>query len=140
MVGKSRSILLVEDDYIDVMNLQRAFKKNNINDPLYVANDGLEALAKLRGEGTDKIVPNPRLVILDINMPKMGGLEFLSELRKDPNLRYLTVVVLTTSSDEQDIKNAYQYNIAGYIVKPVGFEEFVKTINILNEYLSLCEW
>jgi CheY-like chemotaxis protein len=122
------------------MNVQRAFKKNNINDPLHVANDGVEALAKLRGEGTDKITPSPRLIILDINMPKMGGLEFLEELRKDNQLRYLTVVILTTSNDERDIKAAYQYNIAGYIVKPVCFEEFVKTIKVLNDYLSLCEW
>ena len=95
-------ILLVDDDAVDVMNVQRAFKRNNILNPLYVASDGLEALATLRGEGREKIPGERRLILLDLNMPRMNGLEFLRELREDPDLRHLTVVVLTTSDDLDD--------------------------------------
>jgi hypothetical protein len=90
-------ILLVDDDEVDVMNVQRAFKKNNIINPLYIAGNGLEALELLRGSATTPPIPNTRrLILLDLNMPKMNGLEFLRTIREDPELRHLTVVVLTT--------------------------------------------
>lgn len=96
-------ILLVDDDEVDVMNVQRAFKKNNIINPLYTAGNGLEALTLLRGDGTTPPIPSTRrLILLDLNMPKMNGLEFLRTLREDPELRALTVVVLTTSDDDRD--------------------------------------
>src|SRR6476619_4165756 len=97
MDPKLLHILLVDDDAVDVMNVQRAFKKNNILNPLYVANDGLEALTLLRGTGGTTIPGERRLILLDLNMPRMNGLEFLRELREDADLRHLTVVVLTTS-------------------------------------------
>ena len=103
MEEKLVTILLVEDDAVDVMNVQRAFKKNNIKNPLAVAGNGLEALCMLRGEeGFAKISPRPQIILLDLNMPKMNGLEFLKELRQDPELRSISVFVMTTSNDDRD--------------------------------------
>ena len=134
------NILLVEDDRVDVMNVRRSFKKANIANPLFTAQNGLEALAILRGE-SDKIqMPDTRrLVLLDLNMPKMGGLEFLQELRADPNLKPTPVIVLTTSDQEKDRIEAYNLNVAGYILKPVTFASFAGVMAALNRYWTLCE-
>src|SRR5882724_9276708 len=134
------NILLVDDDSVDVMNVQRAFKKNNITNPLFVAHNGVEALDQLRGSsGAPKIDPVPRIIMLDINMPKMGGLEFLKHLRADAALKNISVFVMTTSSDDKDRVEAYNYNVAGYIVKPISFESFVSAVSILNNFWQLCE-
>ena len=134
------NILLVDDDSVDVMNVQRAFKKNNITNPLFVAHNGVEALDQLRGaNGAPKIDPLPRIIMLDINMPKMGGLEFLKHLRADASLKNISVFVMTTSSDDKDRIEAYNYNVAGYIVKPISFESFVSAVSILNNFWQLCE-
>ncbi len=137
--SKLLNILLVDDDEVDVMNVQRAFKKNHIVNPLYVAHNGLEALDLLRGNGQEAIPKERRLILLDLNMPKMNGLEFLREIREDPELRNLTVIVLTTSDDERDKVEAYNLNVAGYIVKPVTFLSFVEAIAALNKYWSINE-
>ena len=134
--AKTLNILLVEDDEVDVMNVQRAFKKNNILNPLFVAGNGIEALKMLRG---DEIPKNCRIVLLDLNMPKMNGIEFLKELRNDPQLRSLPVVVLTTSRDERDRVEAYNLNVAGYLVKPVSFTDFADLMAMLNKYWTLVE-
>lgn len=140
MNNKLYNILLVDDDQVDVMNVQRAFKKNSIQNPLHVANNGMEALDMLRGtEGREKIIPTPRLILLDINMPRMNGIEFLRELRKDPVLRSISVIIMTTSNDDKDKFEAYNLNVAGYIVKPVSFEKFVGAVSVLNTYWQLCE-
>lgn len=140
MSEKLVNILLVEDDDIDIMNVQRAFNKNNIANPLLVAHNGQEALDMLRGvNGQKKITPTPRIILLDINMPKMNGIEFLRELRADPELKSLSVFVMTTSNDEKDKIGAYHYNVAGYIIKPVNFEVFLNAISILDTYWKLCE-
>ena len=131
-------ILLVEDDEVDVMNVKRAFIKNNIVNPLIVANNGVEALLTLR-EAINKGNNLFKLVILDLNMPRMGGIEFLKEIRADPALKPLSVFVMTTSNDESDKIAAYDLNIAGYIVKPLSFDSFVRTISILKQYWQLCE-
>ncbi len=134
------TILLVEDDSVDVINVQRAFKKNNISNPLFLAKNGLEALNMLRGdEGFVKIDPQPQIILLDLNMPQMNGIEFLKELRKDPVLKTISVFVMTTSNDDKDRLDAYNLNVAGYILKPVSFEKFVKAVSILNSYWKLCE-
>jgi CheY-like chemotaxis protein len=133
---KTLNILLVEDDEVDVMNVQRAFKKNNILNPLFVARNGIEALEILRG---DELPKTGRIVLLDLNMPKMNGIEFLKELRADPQLRSLPVVVLTTSRDERDRVEAYNLNVAGYLVKPVEFPEFADLMAMLNKYWTLVE-
>jgi CheY-like chemotaxis protein len=133
-------ILLVEDDELDVMNVQRAFKKNNITNPLYVAGNGIEALEMLRGQGDGPHVPNHRrLVLLDLNMPRMGGIEFLHELRNDPDLAPTTVIVLTTSDEERDKVEAYKLNVAGYILKPVTLQAFIEIMATLNKYWTVSE-
>jgi hypothetical protein len=135
------NILLVEDDEVDVMNVKRAFKRNNISTPLYTAANGIEALAMLR-ENSNKpntIPPDRRLILLDLNMPKMGGIEFLQVLRADPALQKIPVVVLTTSNRDQDKIEAYNLNIAGYLLKPVTFSAFSELMTTLNHYWMLCE-
>lgn len=135
------NVLLVEDDEVDVMNVKRAFRKNNITNPLYVASNGLEALDMLRGTGTNspKVPKNRRIILLDLNMPKMSGLEFLQELRADRELRLTPVVVLTTSNQDRDRIEAYNLNVAGYILKPVTFGNFAEVMATLNKYWALCE-
>ena len=129
-------ILLVEDDEVDVMNVKRAFEKNRILNPLYVAANGMEALRMLR-DGTVPIAR--RLVLLDLNMPGMGGIEFLRELRADPKLRLTPVVVLTTSGDEKDRIDAYDFHVAGYLRKPVEFPNFMELTAALNKYWTLVD-
>ena len=134
------NILLVEDDSVDVMNVQRSFRKANIANPLFVAGNGLEALAILRDESEQTKMPKSRrLVLLDLNMPKMGGIEFLKEIRKDPLLRRTPVIVLTTSDQERDRVEAYDLNVAGYLLKPVTFSNFAEVMTALNRYWTLCE-
>ena len=136
MAEKVLNILLVEDDQVDVMNVKRAFEKNRIANPLFVAGNGVEALELLRS----KQVPGERrIVLLDLNMPRMNGLEFLRELRADPALQSTVVVVLTTSNDERDKIEAYNLNVAGYLLKPVTFNSFVDVMSALNKYWSLVE-
>jgi CheY-like chemotaxis protein len=94
----------------------------------------------LRGtNGIARLNPLPRIILLDINMPKMNGLEFLRELRSDPYLKAITVFVMTTSNDDADKIEAYKLNVAGYVLKPLSFEKFVNSISILNNYWKLCE-
>ncbi|HEX2252097.1 MAG TPA: response regulator [Thermoanaerobaculia bacterium] len=130
------NILLLEDDAVDVLNVRRAFQRNNVLNPLFVAGNGVEGLAMLRsGE-----VPTDRLlVLLDLNMPKMNGIEFLRELRADEDLRHLPVVVLTTSDDERDRIGAYKLNVAGYLLKPVTFVDFAEAMATINRYWTLVE-
>ena len=141
MAGKMLNILLVEDDELDVMNVQRAFKKNNIINPLFVAGNGLEALDMLRGvDGAAPEVPlDRRIVLLDLNMPRMNGIEFLRELRSDPALNLVPVIVLTTSDEDRDKVEAFQLNVAGYILKPVTLAHFIETMATLNKYWTLSE-
>ena len=140
MQDKAVNILLVEDDQVDVINVQRAFKKISINNPLHVANNGLEALNMLRGQnGFGKLNPKPNIILLDLNMPQMNGLEFLKEIRNDDELKSISVFIMTTSNDERDRVEAYKFNVAGYILKPVSFEKFVEAVSVLDNYWKLCE-
>ena len=132
---KHATILLVEDDDIDAMSVERAFKKLRIANPIIRAKDGMIALELLKN-GT---VTKPYIMLLDLNMPRMGGLELLTELRNDENLKNSVVFVLTTSKDDEDKLAAYNQNIAGYIVKEKlqhGFDELVK---LLDHYWRLVE-
>jgi CheY-like chemotaxis protein len=130
------NILLVEDDEVDVMNVRRAFEKNHIMNPLFVAGNGVEALQMLR-EGD--VPRSRRIVLLDLNMPRMNGIEFLRVIRADPELSPTTVVVLTTSNNDRDKIEAYDLNVAGYLVKPVTFAEFSELMVTLNKYWTLVE-
>ena len=141
MEDKKIHILLVEDDEVDVMNVRRAFKKSNILHPIYIAGNGLEALAILRGKATiEPAMPQARrLILLDLNMPRMNGIEFLRELRVDESLKSIPVIVLTTSNEDRDKVEAYNLNVAGYILKPVTFSNFVDVMSTLNKYWMLNE-
>ena len=134
---KTLNILLVEDDQVDVMNVRRAFDRNRITNPLYVAGDGIEGLRMLR---SGEVPVGRRIVLLDLNMPRMNGIEFLREMRNDPALHLTPVVVLTTSNDERDKIDAYNLNVAGYLLKPVTFINFVEVMAALNKYWTLVEF
>lgn len=136
MEAKVLNILLVEDDQVDVMNVRRAFERNRITNPLFVARDGIDALEMLR---SGRVPLARRIVLLDLNMPRMTGIEFLRELRKDHGLMHTPVVVLTTSNDDRDKIEAYNLNVAGYLVKPVTFINFVELMAALNKYWMLVE-
>ena len=136
MTTKPLNILLVEDDEVDVMNVRRAFQTNHITNPLFVAGNGVEALEKLRG---GEIPGERRLILLDLNMPRMNGIEFLAELRGDPELAATPVVVLTTSNNDRDRVQAYDFNVAGYLLKPVTFSDFAELMAALNKYWTLVE-
>jgi CheY-like chemotaxis protein len=129
-------ILLVEDDEVDVMNVRRSFERNKITNPLYVAFNGIQGLEMLR---KGQVPKNRRLVLLDLNMPRMNGIEFLRELRKDSDLRSIPVVVLTTSDAEKDKIEAFDLNVAGYLVKPVTFPGFAELMATLNKYWTLVD-
>lgn len=135
------NILLVEDDEVDIMNVKRAFRKYNITNPLYTAGNGVEALEMLRSQNGElpKVPVNRRLILLDLNMPKMNGLEFLHELREQEDLKRTPVIVLTTSDEDRDRIEAYNLNVAGYILKPVTFANFAEVMIALNKYWALCE-
>ncbi|MDQ3296914.1 MAG: response regulator [Myxococcota bacterium] len=130
------NILLVDDDEVDVITVQRAFASNRITNNLYVARDGFAALDMLRGT----VLPaERRVMLLDLNMPRMTGIELLQQIRDDPALRALTVVVMTTSNEERDRVDAFRLGVAGYIVKPVTFNSFVEAMATLNRYWTLME-
>ena len=112
------------------------YMKRAAEEPLYVAGDGIEALETLRA---GQVPEERRLILLDLNMPRMNGLEFLRELRNDPELKAASVVVLTTSDDDRDRVEAYNLNVAGYILKPVTFENFCEAMATLNKYWTLVE-
>ena len=135
------NILLVEDDEVDVMNVKRAFRKYKITNPLYVAGNGIEAFKMLRSqnEAPPEVPATRRLILLDLNMPKMNGIEFLHRIREDEALKRTPVIVLTTSDEDRDRIEAYNLNVAGYILKPVTFANFAEVMVALNKYWTLCE-
>jgi CheY-like chemotaxis protein len=129
MLNSDDTILLVEDDRVDIMTVQRALKKNKVANPLHIARTGLEALQMLRGEGGfDRLAPPPALRLLDLNLPKMSGIEFLRELRADPALKNLRIIVLTSSNEPKDRAAAFEYDVDDYIVKPHSFNEFTRAM------------
>jgi len=132
-------ILLVEDDEIDQMAVRRAFRRAKLENDIVAAGDGLEALEILRGEHDEKELEGPFIILLDLNMPRMGGLEFLEEIRKDEKLGKSVVFVLTTSDDEGDIAAAYEANVAGYIVKSRVGESFKDLVGVLDPYWKLVQ-
>ena len=134
-------LLLIEDDEVDIQNIKRAFKKNNVFNPLHIARNGLEALDMLQGKnGKNILEPVPKIILLDINMPKMNGIEFLKALRADPKLSSILVFILTSSDEHREKLTAYNLNVAGYILKPVQFTELITVIDSLNLYWSLLEF
>lgn len=133
------TLLLVEDDVVDVETVRRGLRKLRIANPLVLAKDGVEALAILRGTDGYERVERPVIILLDINLPRMSGLEFLEAVRADPKLRSLVVFVLTTSNDDQDRLRAYESNVAGYILKEKAGESFLSALDLVDHYWRVVE-
>jgi len=131
----SRPIMLIEDDRVDVMTVKRALKDLNVTNPLIHTLNGEEALEYLRNDSNQK----PCVILLDLNMPKMSGLEFLKIIKNEDKLKKVPVVVLTTSKNEQDVIESFQLGVAGYIVKPADYKKFVEAIRTINLYWTLSE-
>ena len=138
MLKKDVNILLIEDDIVDQNAMKRALKECKLSNPLYIAGNGLEALEMLRGEREPTISP-PFLIILDLNMPKMDGFEFLSELRSDHLLKNSPVFVLTASEDKQAMQTAYDLNATAYIVKSFFIESFIEAVSLLDSQWQVSE-
>lgn len=134
--GRPINLLLVDDDEVDVLNVRRALERGRITNQIWVAGDGIEGLAMLRGAEMPR---DRRLVLLDINMPRMNGIEMLREMRADPELQMTSVVILTTSNDDFDRIESFRLNVAGYLLKPVTFMSFVELMTALNRYWTLVE-
>jgi CheY-like chemotaxis protein len=131
----SKPVLLVEDDSVDAMTVKRAFKDLRVMNPLTHRINGEEALEYLR----DKSSEEPCVILLDLNMPKMNGIEFLKVVKADDVLKRIPVIVLTTSKEECDIMDSFKLSVAGYIVKPVNYTKFVETIRTIDLYWTLSE-
>lgn len=127
-------ILLVEDEPADANLVRSALKESKVLCNLHIVQDGVDALAFLRRQGPYQGAPQPDLILLDLNMPRMNGREFLAEVKQDPLLSGIPVVVLTTSDVERDVVMSYKLGAAGYITKPVDMEQFIDAIRQLDNY------
>ena len=128
------NVLLIEDDTIEVMKLNRTITKLKLNHKIVIANNGEEALKTLK---VDNFLPD--IILLDLNMPKMNGIEFLSILKSDENLRYIPAIILTTSKNQKDLLECYKIGIAAYVLKPLKYEDYILKIQNLLDYWSCNE-
>jgi CheY-like chemotaxis protein len=128
------SVLLVEDDPGDVVLIREAFEHNKLYNTLHVVSDGVQALEFLRGEGEHAGAPRPDLVLLDLNLPRKDGREVLAEVKADPDLRTIPIVVLTTSEAEEDIVRSYDLHANAYVTKPVDFERFIEVVRQIDDF------
>lgn len=136
------SVLLVEDNQVDVMTVQRAFKQTHLTNPLIVATNGEEALAYVERQGhhaEDDDWSKPCLIMLDLNMPIMSGIEFLRIIKSRDLLKRIPVIVLTTSKEDNDRIDSFDLSVAGYIIKPVEFDKFIHVVKVINLYWTLSE-
>ena len=127
-------ILLVEDNPGDVRLIREALRDGQVRHNLHVVPDGVEAMAYLRKEGSYAAGPRPDIILLDLNLPRKNGREVLAEVKSDPNLMSIPVVVLTTSADEEDVVRAYEYHANCYITKPVDFDRFIKVVRSIEDF------
>ena len=134
-MNNSKPILLVDDDGIDALTVRRAFKDLGVTNPLVHSVNGEEALKYL----TDQSNERPCVILLDLNMPKMNGIEFLGIVKEDDSLKHIPVIVLTTSTEECDIRESFRHSVGGYIVKPVDYKNFVEAMRTVNMYWTLSE-
>jgi chemotaxis family two-component system response regulator Rcp1 len=132
--SKLIEILLVEDNPADVRLTREALKEGIIANNLSVVHDGVDAMAFLRRQGKYALAPRPDIILLDLNLPKKDGREVLAELKEDPNLRRIPVVVLTTSKAEQDILKAYDLHANCYVTKPLDLDEFMILVRSIEEF------
>lgn len=126
------SFLIVDDDEVCIMAIRRALRKMKVVNPVQTAKDGVEALEILRGDGGRSPLRSPFIVLLDINMPRMNGHEFLEEVRRDPRLHRSVIFVLTTSGAQEDIDSAYERNVAGYIIKDEPYGSLVRALELVE--------
>lgn len=140
MLGRAMHILLVEDDEIEAEAIRRSFRKHHLQNIITVAADGIEALELLSAKTINGFTFRPNLILLDLNMPRMSGLEFLDVLRQDPHLRRNIVFVLTTSNREEDKVAAYDRQVAGYLVKSQLGEDFLRLTQLLDTYWQAIEF
>jgi CheY-like chemotaxis protein len=133
-------LLHVEDDDIFIMGLVRAFKKAKIANPVFFAHDGIEALEMLRGTNGRERFPRPFLILLDLNMPRMDGIEFLKELRRDEELKKSIVFIMTTSNADEDKVKAYNLGVAGYILKSNPANAFLEATALLDTFWRVVEF
>lgn len=131
----SKPILLVEDDCVDVLTVQRALKELDVANPLISTGDGEEALEYLQDNAKTK----PCMILLDLNMPRMSGMEFMEIAKSDESLKTIPIIVFTTSNTEQDIAKSFELGAAGYMVKSVDYSEFIEMIKTIDSYWSLSE-
>ena len=134
------NLLLVDDDEVDVQGLKRAFMKSRIGNPIVVARDGIEALEVLRGQNGKEKLPKPHLILLDLNMPRMNGIEFLEAIRADEDLKTAVVFMVTTSKAEEDKARAYGHHVAGYIVKQDPANTFMQAVSMLEHFWKIVEF
>lgn len=127
-------ILLAEDNAGDVRLVEEALKENKIRNDLHVARDGVEAVAFLRREGEHASAPRPDLILLDLNMPRMSGREVLAEIKQDPSLRRIPVVVLTSSDNDKDLLESYDLHANAYVTKPLDLGRFVEVVRKVEEF------
>lgn len=127
-------VLLVEDEPGDVLMTREAFKEHQLGNRLHVVSDGVEAMRFLRHEGDYAEAPRPHLILLDLNLPGKDGREVLAEIKGDPALAHIPVVVLTTSESQEDIVRSYQLHASAYVTKPVDFEQFVTVVRQIDEF------
>jgi CheY-like chemotaxis protein len=130
-----KPILVVDDDDVDAMTVRRALKDLNVTNPVVHSINGEEAMKYL----TSQCKEMPCLILLDLNMPKMNGIEFLSIIKEDDKLKHIPVIVLTTSNEKCDIEQSFKYSVGGYVVKPVDYKGSVEAIRILNKYWTMSE-
>jgi len=140
MIPHIINILLVEDDEVDAEAVVRAFRRQKIANPLTIVRDGLEALEALRGEAGHPKLSYPYIILLDINMPRMNGIEFLQALRNDTGLKQSVVFVLTTSNRDEDKMSAYDQQVAGYLLKSRTGTDFDDLISLLSYYQEVVEF
>jgi CheY-like chemotaxis protein len=127
-------VLLVEDDPGDVLMTREAFADHKVHNRLHVVNNGVDALAFLRREGEYADAPTPDLVLLDLNLPRLSGREVLTEVKNDPALRAIPVVVLTTSDSEDDVRASYSLYANAYVTKPVDFDSFIDVVRQIDDF------
>ncbi|HEX8454763.1 MAG TPA: response regulator [Longimicrobium sp.] len=134
MMSRPIEVLLVEDNPGDVRLTREALKEGKVSNNLHVAPDGVEALAFLRREGPHAGAVQPDLILLDLNLPRKGGREVLEEIKSDPALRHIPVVILTSSQAEQDIARAYDLHANCYISKPVDLDQFINVVRSIEDF------
>lgn len=135
-MNSSKPILIIEDDYVDVMTVKRALKDIKVSNQVIVKENGEDALQYLQEQSNEL----PAIILLDLNMPRMNGIEFLKIIKQNERLLTIPVVVLTTSRSEQDKIDSYKLGVAGYVIKSVNYHEFVDMVQKITSYWDICEF